>query len=111
MDEQEGAGYKKIIIKPCLSEKLDYADCSLESVYGTISVQWRKKDGKLNLLLRIPPNTTAKIYLPAMTLQSVMENGRPLGEQKDIALSETKDKLVILETGSGVYQFSSDIPK
>jgi len=109
MDEREGEGYKKIIIKPCLNGKLDFARGSLESVYGTISVQWSKKNGKLQMDINIPANTTAVIYVPASNAQSIMENGRPLGEQKEITVSGFGNKTATLQTGSGTYHFTSEI--
>lgn len=57
-------GYKKIIIKPELTDKLEYAKATLNSMYGIIESHWEQNDGKLKLTVRIPPNTTATVFVP-----------------------------------------------
>lgn len=58
------AGYKKIVIKPYITDKLDWAKVSYESISGKIAVSW-KRDGKnVKLDVEIPEGTTAEIYVP-----------------------------------------------
>ncbi len=63
-------------------------------------------DGKLMLDIEIPANTTASIFVPATTAESIMENGKLLSEQKEIKVKEKDGNYIQLQTGSGIYHFS-----
>jgi alpha-L-rhamnosidase len=106
-----GAGYKKIIIRPHPGGNLDFAGASLETGYGKLTVQWKIKDGKFLLDVLIPANTRASIYIPAAAAQDVLENARPLSETREITASGKEGKYIVLQTGSGSYHFSTDYRK
>lgn len=62
--ETDGAGFKKIIMKPELGENVTWAKGHYDSIHGRISSDW-KVDGKsFQWNVTIPPNTTATIYVP-----------------------------------------------
>ena len=63
--QSEGnSGYKNIIIAPQPVEDLTYVNASYNSLYGTISVDWKIVDYSFTLNVSIPHNCSAKIYLP-----------------------------------------------
>jgi len=64
--DENSAGYKKIVIQPCPGGGLTSARGTFESVYGEIVSEWKIEDGKFKLKVKIPPNTTAKILLPSI---------------------------------------------
>lgn len=112
-------GYKTIIIKPhwdnnLLSEKvkekvlqpLDEVKAELETYYGTIGSHWKKEAGKVSLELNIPANTTAKVYLPTSSLDKITEGEEALEKIKSIHSIKQENRQVILEIGSGAYQFT-----
>lgn len=102
------AGYKKIVINPVPDKKiLQYAEASYHSVYGEIVSHWEKKDGFFTLKVVVPTNTTATVYLPARTITDITETGKPLGKVDGILKSEALGGKVILEIGSGEYNFST----
>ncbi len=103
----EGAGYKKIIVRPHPGGHLDYARASLVTGYGKISVSWKIAAGKFLMDVEIPANTSANIYLPVTNAQEVLESGKPVTESKEIQVSGKEGNYVLLNTGSGVYHFSS----
>jgi len=57
-------GYKKTIIKPELTDKLDFAKATLQTVYGQIKSEWKLENGHLQLTVTLPPNTTATVFVP-----------------------------------------------
>lgn len=57
-------GFKKIRIAPQMDKRIEWAERTYESEYGSIASRWEKKDGKLVLKVEIPCNTTAEILLP-----------------------------------------------
>ncbi len=57
-------GYKEISIKPHIPPQLTGASATFQSVYGAVKSAWRLDGDTLHIEATIPPNTTAKIYLP-----------------------------------------------
>jgi alpha-L-rhamnosidase len=104
----DAAGYKKISIKPHPGGNLTYANGDLESVYGKISVHWKIANKKFLMDVEIPANTSAMIYIPVSTAESITENTKPLSDSKDIKVISTDVNYVMLQTGSGVYHFTSN---
>ena len=104
---EEGAGYKKIKIKPHPGGGLNFADADLETGYGMLSVHWKIKEGKFMLDAEIPANTTASLFIPAMAADAITESGKPLPEQKEISVSGKEGKYILLQVGSGTYHFSA----
>lgn len=72
-------GYKKILISPMFVKGIEEAEGTLESPYGKIVSRYSCKDGKIQIHVEIPANTTAVIILP-----------------------EKEEKL---EVGSGIYDY------
>ena len=57
-------GYKKIVIRPYITDKLDWAKVSYDSIQGLIKVNWTREDEKVKLNVMIPKGATADIYVP-----------------------------------------------
>jgi len=64
------AGFKHIILKPTPNKALDFAECSYDSVYGTIISNWKYEQGSPVYKFSIPANTTATVYIPEMYTNS-----------------------------------------
>lgn len=105
--DPERPGYKKIIIKPLVTDRLSYAKAEYHSVYGLIKTHWQLKGEKLNLNVVIPVNSTALIEIPAKNIENLYENNIPVSKVKDIKVIGIKDNRVTLEVGSGNYDFKS----
>lgn len=88
-------GYREILIQPVPSKKLSFSRASYESLYGTISSGWERKNGKILVTVKIPANTKASIKLPVDNVSEVTENGLPVKEGESITLIR----------GSGEYVF------
>ena len=104
---EDGPGYKKIRIQPHPGGNLSYANADYETIYGKLSVHWKMEGGNMMLDIEIPANTSATVYVPAGNAGSVQESGKPVSENKDIKVTGTEGNYVVLQTGSGVYHFST----
>lgn len=76
-------GFGRIRIAPRVDPKLDWLRCRYDSVRGLIRSEWKKVDGKLELTVEVPPNTTAEVRVPGGEVRTV---------------------------GSGVWQFTGALP-
>ena len=54
-------GENHFIISPRPGGSLTYAKATYESIYGTVSVEWEKKEDGYHYDVQLPPNVTADI--------------------------------------------------
>jgi alpha-L-rhamnosidase len=95
----EAPGFKEIVVHPHLDSRMPSAAAEYDSIYGRIATDWHgSKEGPFSLQLTIPPNTSAKIFLPAIAGARVTEGGRPVP-------SEREGDSFVVNTGSGSYNF------
>lgn len=92
-------GYREIVIHPHLDSRITRARGEYESVYGKIVSDWNgTPSGPFVLNVTIPANTTAKVYLPAIASEHVMQDRQAAKTKKD-------GESYVLEVGSGSHKF------
>jgi alpha-L-rhamnosidase len=95
----EKPGFREINIHPLLDARLTHARGEYDSVYGKIVSDWSgTKTGLFSLRVTIPPNSTARVFLPVIPNKSVMEDGKPIQ-------AETESGSYVVPVGSGSYHF------
>jgi alpha-L-rhamnosidase len=95
----DSPGFKEIIIHPHLDSRMTSARAEYESVYGKIISDWDgTPTGPFSIRITIPPNTSAKVILPAIAGAHVTEDGSPVDAQM-------KDGSYVVGIGSGSYSF------
>lgn len=104
--DENAPGYKKIIIKPHLTDSLSFASASLQTYYGKVSSEWKMENGNLVLNVEVPANTTATIFIPAKNQIGVIENGKALNEVKELTTIAFSDGYLQVNVGSGKYSFA-----
>jgi hypothetical protein len=105
--DPEAPGFRKIIIKPAIVGDLTWVKGRYDSAHGRISSAWKHEAGRVTLSVGIPGNTTATIYLPADDATTVTESNHPIPAVKDIRIVRVEKSCVVLEVGSGTYEFSA----
>ena len=68
-------GYQKFVIAPKPVGDLKFVNSSYETLYGTIVVDWTRKDGTFTLNISVPVNTTAVVYLPGEKEPKEVQSG------------------------------------
>ncbi len=103
--DAKSPGYKKLLIKPYISDKLTYAKATFESLYGTVVSGWERKEGKIIVKVIIPANTTAEILLPEGDPEQISESGTAvMGNRKLLSVGKENGRTAIT-AGSGEYLF------
>jgi len=103
---REGApGYKEIIIQPHPGGALTQASADLKTYYGNVSSHWTTNDGRFQMDIEIPVNTTATVYFPAKNADEVLENDRPLASSTEIKVNVIENGYLVMKIGSGTYHF------
>jgi len=82
--DETAPGWRRFILAPMPTGTLTSAETIFDSPYGRIKTAWQSKNGKVNLVVTVPPNTHAVLRLP--------------GKSEEIL-------------GSGEYHFEFDDPR
>jgi alpha-L-rhamnosidase len=97
-------GWKRFEIAPTPGGGLTHAKASLETPYGVISSEWRIADGQFAFKVTVPPNTQAKVSMPATAIMNVTEAGQPLTELNEASNVKAADGRVGFTLSPGSYQ-------
>ncbi len=103
---EDGVGYKHIMIKPNPGGGFTNVNADLITYYGLVSSRWKVENGKFLLHVFVPPNTTARVFIPASSVNDISESGKALTSVKEIKVAGTESDYVMIDVGSGNYQFS-----
>ncbi len=106
--DEEGAGYKKVRIKPHVGGGFTHATASLQTRYGRLTSGWKVENGKLSFEVEIPANTTATVYVPAEKPEMIKESGKELASILKHGEVQMENGYAVLKIGSGKYKFSTD---
>ena len=102
-----GFGFKHLIIKPCMVGDLQWVNCWYDSVHGRITSNWSRNDSMVIMDVCIPPNTIATVHVPAASMDTVTENGTPVGMIEEIRFLRMQSGCAVFQVGSGNYRFES----
>jgi alpha-L-rhamnosidase len=103
-------GYKHIIVRPQPGGGLTYAIATLMTPHGDAASGWRIDGDHLRITVRVPPNARATVNLPGARLQDVREGSSPLASTAGVTRSTQVGDTVIVEVGSGNYEFAYQAP-
>lgn len=101
--KEMSVGYKQIVIRPQMVLGIKSVESSYSSPYGVIRSKWKVKKNIIQAEIEIPVNTQGIIYLPYK--KNIQEGGITLTQLKGCRILKTDEKEVVLELGSGKYNF------
>jgi alpha-L-rhamnosidase len=98
-------GYKHFFIRPGIVGDLTSAKAEFDSLYGKIVSDWKVAKGELTLIVYVPANTSATVFVPTDNPSSVTESGKPAGESPGVHAVKSAGHAAVFEVGSGSYIF------
>jgi alpha-L-rhamnosidase len=109
--DPEQPGMRRFIVKPCPVGDLTHANTTFESGYGSIVSNWKRSGEMASFHIEVPPNTKAKVYIPAIGREHIKEGGKPAEDASGVRYlgteaSDAVGNYVIYQVGSGVYDFT-----
>ena len=108
MRDENHPGFKHFVLCPKVDPtgKMTFARGYYDSLCGRIESAWEVKGGEVRYSFTVPANTSATLYLPAASMDSVTENGRALQAGKEGIKEVTyQDGMCKAELLSGTYHF------
>lgn len=73
--KQDDPGMQHFVIRPELVGDLKFVKASTETLYGKISVEWKREENQFTLKVNVPANCSAEIYLPGETNPKTVTGG------------------------------------
>ncbi|MDR2119944.1 MAG: glycoside hydrolase family 78 protein, partial [Tannerella sp.] len=106
-DENE-PGYRHIIIRPSLPEKLNEVYYSNLTPYGKLVSHIKRADGGLEMNVTVPVGSHATIRIPVAAADAaVTESGRDIQQASGVEIVGVKDGYCTVKVRQGVYRFKS----
>ncbi|MBI4326051.1 MAG: family 78 glycoside hydrolase catalytic domain [Chloroflexi bacterium] len=107
--DEERPGYKHFTIRPRPGGDLTWVKARYDSIRGPITSEWKVADGRFQLLVEIPANTTATVYLPAKSAEAVTEGSTPAAKVENVKFVRMEDAAAVFDVGSGRYSFRAEV--
>src|SRR5438552_95885 len=105
-DDPAEPGYKHIVVRPQPGGGLTHALATLLTPYGEATAGWKLEGDTLRVTALVPPNTHGTVYLPGARLEQVREGRTALGSTAGIVRVTQSGEMVLVEVGSGSYEFA-----
>jgi alpha-L-rhamnosidase len=88
---------------------MTWAEGFYASMYGRIYSKWSLEKDLLRYNAIVPPNTSATLFLPARSIDLVMENGIPAAEAEGIKFLRFENGKAVLSLEPGQYTFQTEL--
>ena len=85
---------------------MTWAKGHYDSPYGRIESSWEISGNMYHYHFRVPANTTAILYLQAISPDKISEGYEPLAPSTNIEIKRVENGKMVIKLRSGVYQFS-----
>lgn len=107
--DPEAPGFKKILLRPTPVGDLTWVRASYDSIRGRIVSEWHREPGRFRLKVKIPPNTTATVWVPTADAEAVREAGRPARTSPGVRFLRIEFGRAVFLVESGLYEFESPL--
>jgi len=107
--DPEAPGFQRFVLRPFIGTGLDFARASYRTMHGEITSGWKREGKKLSWSIRVPANTSARVFVPSQPGTTVTEGGVAIGKAVGIRESGREGNFLVCETGAGKYHFISEI--
>jgi alpha-L-rhamnosidase len=100
-------GFKHILMHPTPVGDLTAVRGTHESPYGRITSDWKVENGVFEWTIGIPVNSTATIYVPAQSPDTVTEGGKAARKSEGVTFVREENGYSVFEIAPGSYRFRS----
>jgi alpha-L-rhamnosidase len=105
--DMSSPGFKDVVIHPRPGGGLTYANCSFNSSYGPITCDWKKTTSGYEINVKVPANSSALVYVPAVAPTAVTESGTPVASAPGVEFVKMEDGAAVFKVGAGSYAFQT----
>lgn len=105
--DEEQPGFKNIVIRPLIPKELHHVKGSIETVYGEGSCEWQVTKGKLEIVVYVPFNCTADLYLPLIWENdvTVSSSGQECLKESFTEMKLSEGRFLYRKITAGTWRF------
>jgi alpha-L-rhamnosidase len=105
--DEEHPGFKHFYLEPLPDPtgRMKWARGYYDSPYGRIESSWEVKEGSTAYSFTVPPNTTARLFLPAEEVKKITKGGKRVSKVKSTNLTGGENGKYGMELVSGTHSF------
>lgn len=101
LPDEAAPGFKHTIIRPHPVAGLEWVEAAHETPHGRVAVRWEQKGGVFRLVVEVPANTTATVYVPARDGEDVR-----VEDARGVTAAGREGDRAVFRVGSGRYEFA-----
>jgi len=107
--QRDEPGFQRFVLQPepDPTGQMTWAKGYYDSDYGRISSSWKTDGANFTYNAAVPANTTATLYLPASSVKTITESGKPVTNIMGIKFVKFEKGKAVYQLKSGNYSFSS----
>jgi len=105
----DSIAFKHVVIRPRLVGDLTEAKASYQSIRGLIESHWTIQNGRIELTVTVPANTTATVYVPTTDSATITESGNVAKAVAEVSLIKEEGGYAVFNVNSGTYRFSAAV--
>jgi alpha-L-rhamnosidase len=106
--DPEHPGFKNILMQPTPTADLTFVKASHRSPYGLIESEWHKDGATFRWHITVPPNSTATIFVPTNSPDTVQEGGKNAADSAGIKFLRAEPGRAVYQLESGIYEFQAN---
>jgi alpha-L-rhamnosidase len=107
--DPEQPGWRKATVRPLLGGGLTSARAEYQSIRGRFVSAWKLDGHNFTLDVEIPAHATAKVFVPALSVDSVKEKLVSAAQSQSVVALGMQGDAAVFEVGSGQYHFTSTV--
>ncbi len=98
--------FREFTLHPYFADDLDWMKATFRSPYGEILSSWERTVDGITYQVKVPVNTSARVYLPVSDLSGITINGKSLLSASELSITHTSGDNIMIPIGSGHYIIS-----
>ena len=103
--DDQSVGFKKIVMRPAVTDSLSTVNASYHTPYGILKSAWNKQQKNFEWNISVPANSSAIVYIPAVSAKQIMESKLPLDKNPAVQFLKMDGQFAVVSIGSGNYSF------
>lgn len=97
--DPDAPGFQRFVLRPFIGGGLTFARATYRTHHGEISSHWKRDGEKLMWTIRVPANTTARVFVPSAADTPVATDG--------LVVTKRESGFAVCEAAAGTYELHS----
>ena len=107
--DPDECGFQRFLLHPYPGGGLSFARATYRTLHGEIASGWKWAGARFQWTIRIPANTTARIFIPSEPGTDITVGGSPLAEAGGLRVVGRDGRWCVCAAESGSYGFESTL--